>query len=299
MLRMFRNKSFWVILVLVIVLLTVMKMSAGRQEITGIERVINNTFAPLQAGLDRTRQSVSSVGTALADKKKLLEQVDELQAENNRLHLENQQLREFKAEATRLQRLCDFSDQMTDAYTFEAARVIGRSPNNWSQAIVLDKGSNQGIEAGMTVICPQGLVGRVITVNHNSCRVWLLTDREMAVGVVLQETRQTRGIVEGTGESDKLRMINIPYYSKIKKGQRVITSGLSEHYPKGLLLGKVKSVQREKNGLLLSAVVEPAVDFDKLEEVLVIIEVKSPTPELDEEREALMQVSPSPDNREE
>jgi len=274
-----------------------MKMSVGRQETTGIERVINNTFASLQAGLDSTRQSVSSVGIALADKKKLLEQVEELKAENNQLHLENQQLREYKAEAIRLQKLCNFSDQTADAYTFEAARVIGRSPNNWSKFIVLDKGSNHGIEAGMTVICPQGLVGRVITVNHNNCRVWLLTDREMAVGVILQETRQTRGIVEGTSESDKLRMINIPYYSKIKKGQRVITSGLSEHYPKGLLLGRVKSVQREKNGLLLSAVVEPAVDFDKLEEVLVIVEVKSKTPEFEEERETLMQ--PSPDNREE
>lgn len=271
MLKLFKNKSFWVILVLVVALLVVMKISASsRQEVTGIERLIHDAFTPVQTGLDRSKQAFGALGTGLAEKRVLIDQNKALQVKNNSLSLENQQLREYRAEVARLRKILDFREQTKDIYTMQAARVIARSPSNWTQTIVLDKGSDDGIKAGMCVISPEGLVGRVVSVSSNSAQVWLITDREMAVGVVLQETRETRGIVEGLGESNKLHMINIPYYSKIRQGQRVITSGLSENYPKGILLGRVKKVEREKNGLLLSAVVEPVVDFDKLEEVLVI-----------------------------
>jgi rod shape-determining protein MreC len=92
----------------------------------------------------------------------------------------------------------------------------------------------------------------------------------MAVGAILQETRETTGIVEGMGESNVLRMINIPYYADVEKGERVISSGLSQTYPKGITIGTIFKVTREPSGLVQSATITPAVDFDKLEEVLVI-----------------------------
>ncbi len=95
------------------------------------------------------------------------------------------------------------------------------------------------------------------------------------MGAILQKSREARGIVEGLGKSTFLSMANIPYYSSIKKGDQVICSGLSSQYPKGIRIGKVISVSREPSGLLLSARVKPAVDFDKLEEVLVIINYKN------------------------
>jgi rod shape-determining protein MreC len=103
----------------------------------------------------------------------------------------------------------------------------------------------------------------------------------VAVGVLLQETRETNGIVEGLGDNSILRMRNIPYYSKVQTGDQVVTSGLSEYYPKGIVIGKITKISREPNGLLLSAAVAPAVDFNKLEEVLVITTYRPPV-EVDE-----------------
>ena len=158
----------------------------------------------------------------------------------------------------------------------QAARVIARSPNNWFKVIMIDKGSEDGITQGMPVINPDGLVGRVSNTSKYSSQVELITDREMAVGAILQNTRETRGIVEGIGDSDILAMINIPYYSKVKKGERVLSSGLSEFYPKGIQIGTIQKIKREANGLLLSATVKPSVKFDELEEVLIITQYRSP-----------------------
>jgi rod shape-determining protein MreC len=96
------------------------------------------------------------------------------------------------------------------------------------------------------------------------------------VGAIAQSSRETQGIIEGMGESNSLRMINIPYYSKISRYERVVCSGLSQYYPKGILIGYVQSVEKEANGLLLTAVVTPAVAFDKLEEVMVITQIHAP-----------------------
>ncbi len=168
-----------------------------------------------------------------------------------------------------------FKEHNQEQFTLQSARVIARSPNNWFKVITIDQGSQDGITQGMPVINPDGLVGRVSNTSQYSSQVELITDREMAVGAILQNTRETRGIVEGMGDSNALGMINIPYYSQVKKGERVLSSGLSEFYPKGIPIGTIQAVKREANGLLLSATVKPAVKFDKLEEVFVITQYRS------------------------
>lgn len=263
------------ILAVVIIFLVFMKFSSStRAEITMIERIIRDSFTPLQSGLNGLRRGLDGVSLGLAEKQTLREQIDELTIRDQRLNSENQQLREYKAEAKRLQTMLAFKEKNSEQYTLLSARVIARSPNNWFKVITIDQGSQDGIAQGMPVISPDGLVGRVCNASKYSAQVELITDREMAVGVTLQNTRETRGIIEGRGDSNTLDMINIPYYSQVKKGERVLSSGLSEFYPKGILIGTIKSVKREANGLLLSATVKPAVKFDELEEVFVITQFR-------------------------
>lgn len=270
MFRIIYKKSFWIVLAVVVLCLVFMKYSSStRAEITVVEKIIRDSFTPLQNGLDGLRRGLGGVSLGLAEKKDLTEQITELTQRDKRLKRENQQLREYKAEALRLQRLLAFKEKKQQ-YTLQAARVIARSPNNWFKVITIDQGSEDGISQGMPVIDADGLVGRVSNASKQSSQVILITDREMAIGAILQNTRETRGIVEGLGNSDTLGMINIPYYSRVKKGEKVISSGLSEFYPKGIPIGTIKAVKREENGLLLSATVKPAVKFDELEEVLVI-----------------------------
>ena len=271
MLKIFKSKSFWTILLTVLVLLVIMKSSASnRQEITLLEKLVRESYAPLQSGVDKLKQGIGQSIIRLAGGPDLEEQLKTTTIKNNLLSLENMQLRENEAEVERLRSLLDYKQAQNDQYVLEAARVIARSPNNWYKTLTIDKGTASGIDMNMPVINPNGLVGKVVSVSSNSSQIWLMTDREMAVGAILQETRETKGIVEGLGDNGQLRMINIPYYSPVSEGEKVISSGLSEIYPPGIQIGVIKDIKKDVNGLVLSATVEPSVDFDQLEEVLVI-----------------------------
>jgi len=271
------KKSFWALLVLAAVFLFLMYSSTGtRTEITAAEKVLRESFAPLQNGLSGMKRGLAGVSINLQNKKDLARQLAQIEKQNQELRRENQQLQESAAEVIRLRRLLDYKQSQQEDYDLTAARVIARQPNNWFRFITIDRGSSDGIKPGMAVISPDGLVGRVSNCSHNASQVTLITDREMAVGAIVQNSRETQGIIEGMGEANSLRMINIPYYAKVGKYERVVCSGLSQFYPKGILIGYIQSVEKEANGLLLTADIAPAVAFDKLEEVMVITGVYAP-----------------------
>jgi rod shape-determining protein MreC len=280
------KKGFWILLAVAAIFLILMHYSPGtRTEITTAEKLLRESLTPLQNGLSGLKRGLSSVSTGLENKEELARQLEQMKEQNDKLSLENQQLREFKAEAQRLKTLLDYKQANQEQYDLVVARVIGRQPNNWFKFITLDKGARDGISQGMPVISADGLVGRVSNVSFNSSQVTLITDREMAVGAITQSKRETQGIIEGMGQSNSLRMINIPYYSKISRYERVVCSGLSQFYPKGILIGYVQSVEKEANGLLLTATITPAVAFDKLEEVMVITQIHAPAEVSEEQKE--------------
>lgn len=277
MFRLLGNKLFWlVLLVVVATLFTMSRTSLPREDITVLEKAIHNIYAPLQNGINGMRGQWGGWGDLLSDKRAQKNRIIELEKRNAQMSLDNQVLREYEAEAKRLQRLLDFKENNLQTYDLAPAAIIARSPNNWYRTLTIDKGERDGIRRGMPVIHPDGLVGRISSVSQESAQVSLITDREMAVGVILQRSRETNGIVEGEGGNNRLRMNNIPYYSSIEVNDRVITSGLSTTYPKGIDVGIISKVSREPNGLLLTAEVKSMVDFDRLEEVLVITSYHPP-----------------------
>ncbi len=271
MFKLFKSKFFWLLLLVIIVSLIVMNATAAqRSNITFLEKVIRDTYVPLQSGVSSFRNNWDGWTAVFSDKSHLQQQIKVLEAKNSQLSLENQSLQEYKQESFRLRKMLNFDNANRENYDLLPAHLIARSPNNWYECITIDRGARQGVQKGMPVISPHGLVGRVGSVSENSAQVSLITDREMAVGAIIQKTRETNGIVEGLGDSNELRMINIPYYSKINEGDRIISSGLSATYPTGINIGTVTKVSREPNGLLLVAMIKPTVNFNKLEEVFVI-----------------------------
>lgn len=277
MLRLFRSRFFWLVLLIVVgSLIAMSQTSLPRDNITVLERVIHNLYTPLQSGVAGARSSWGSLGTIFSDKRVLNQRIDELAERNKQMSIDNQILREYEAEAKRLRRIVGFQEDNLETFDLVPASIIARSPNNWYQTLTINKGLADGLEKGMPVMHPDGLVGRISSVTQNSAQVSLITDREMAVGVVLQRTRETNGIVEGEGDSNRLRMNNVPYYSSIEVNDRVVTSGLSTIYPKGIDVGIISKISREPSGLLLIAEVKPVVDFDRLEEVLVITSYHPP-----------------------
>ncbi|MGE5405563.1 MAG: rod shape-determining protein MreC [Candidatus Saccharibacteria bacterium] len=273
-----RSKSFWGIIIIGVITLVVIKQtSVERTKITLFEEVIRGTFTPLQKGVNELRHGFGSVGDFFAARNKLVRENERLKGQIKDYQLKNQTLKEYKYQAQRLKSLLAFKDKNVDTMELVGAEIIARSPDTWYKTVTLNKGSADGITVNMPVITPQGLVGRVNAVTSGTATVLLITDREGAVGAIVQENR-TQGIVEGLGNSGSLTMSDIPFYSKVKYGNTVVTSNLSEVYPPGIIIGKIKSIIDDKNvtdtneskGLLIKATVVPAVDFDKLEEVFVV-----------------------------
>ncbi len=252
-------------------LFTMRYTAADRENITWGEKMLHEMYTPLLSGVKDLQGIGSGFSSFFEDKSSLNAQIDALEEEVASLKMEINRLQEYREEIERLRALLALQEEKEE-YRLLAARVIARSPNNWYRFVTINKGSNDGIRKDLPVINKDGLVGRVTSVNQNSARVFLLSDREIAVGATIQRTRETQGIVEGLGQNRTLNMINIPYYSEIEEGDLVITSGLSLIYPRGLMIGTATDITKEPNGLLLTAKVLPAVDFNKLEEVMVIID---------------------------
>lgn len=151
-----------------------------------------------------------------------------------------------------------------------AARVIARSSDSWSMNITIDKGSYNGIRQGMSVVNYLGLVGRVVEASSNFSKIALLNDPNLGVSGIVQRSRQ-EGLVSGT-LGNSLIMKYLPEDADIKIGDTVISSGLDNVYPKGILIGKVVEIGREFSGLSRYALIKPAVNFSNLEEVLVVVQ---------------------------
>ena len=175
--------------------------------------------------------------------------------------------REGQQEAQRLQGILGLAKEQP--HRVVAARVIGREQAALSKTIWIDKGSANGLKSGFPVIAPPGLIGRLTDVTWHSSKIMILLDENSNVDVLIQRTR-VQGIVRGAGS----RGCIVKYISKIqdvKEGDTVVTSGMSNLFPKGLLIGRVSYVDHMDVGLFLQIQVAPFVDFTKIEEVLVLL----------------------------
>lgn len=176
-------------------------------------------------------------------------------------------LRELSQENIRLKNLLNFKQK--SSLRLVAARVIGRSVDSWSSNIIIDKGRYHGINSGLVVVTPYGLVGSIVESMDNTSKVLLINDPNQGIFSIVQRSRQ-EGLVNGTLGSN-LIMRYLPDEADILVGDVIVTSELSQNFPKGLLIGRVVNIGREFSGLNRYALVKPVVDLSSIEEVLVVI----------------------------
>ena len=198
----------------------------------------------------------------------LKQRVSELQKEN---HLKEEALLANE----RLRKLLDFRDTISPSMI--AAEVVGQDPSSWFKSITINKGEGDGVRKGMAVISPDGVVGQILRAAPHYAIVLLLTDYNSAVDSTAQKTR-ARAIVEGTGENRCL-LKYLLRTDEINVGDVIVTSGLGGNFPKGLLIGEIRKVEKRGHGVFQYAELAPSVDFTRLEEVLVITESPVPTGE--------------------
>ncbi|MGB0908798.1 MAG: rod shape-determining protein MreC [Nitrospirales bacterium] len=194
------------------------------------------------------------------------EQNLQLQKEILDLNARVSQLREQIIVSDQLAKMLDF--QKIAPMETVAARVIGRNATNWYRGIIIDKGRQQGIQNEMGVVTTTGVVGRVINVNPSTAVVLLLPDPNVALAGMIQRSRD-EGIVQGTAQGF-VRLKYLPPLSQVEIGDLVVTSGLNEDFPRGLLIGHVSRLRKSDAELFQLAEIQPMVDFSKLEGVLVV-----------------------------
>lgn len=238
--------------------------------------VLGYMFVPFQKG-------ITTVSTYLNDRAQELERVRELLAENealkqqvNELTIENTTLQQDRYELTNLRELYALDAQYAD-YDKVGARIIAKDSGNWFHSFVIDKGAEDGITLDMNVIAGQGLVGRVVDVHDSWSKVTsIIADTSNVSGEVLatEDKLVVSGDLELYSQGDIRFAQLVDSDHAVKEGDKIVTSDISEKFLPGILIGYVSTISQDANNLTKSGTLTPAVDFEHLSEVLVILETK-------------------------
>jgi rod shape-determining protein MreC len=267
-----RNRPLMVTIIVVIVLFVLLIITAGENNMTGSESLVGRLLSPVQNALYSATESVGNFFSRMFSGSDLEANNQELEARVAELEAQLQNYEEIRQENERLSELLNFNIETQDL-TYLGAKVIGKAPGHWFNILIINVGLKDGIKVDMPVITNDGLVGCVVDCGPNWSRVMAIVDSSAGVDAIVERTRDN-GIVKGTvtsGEENKLLSLsNLPLDADLVPGDTVITSGLSGIYPKGIAIGEVSEVSPSSDGMSNEAVVTPWVDFEHIEEVLVI-----------------------------
>lgn len=233
--------------------------------------VVRTVMSPVKTGFSYIAGAVNNACGFVWDMRAYKADNEELEAENIRLKQQNRDTATYREENERLQELLDLKNSITD-YSTVAARVISYSANNWYETIEINKGSMNGLSVGNAVITPEGVVGKVTETGPNYAIVTTILDSSSAVGIRVSRTGGS-GLVEGDSElaaDNRCKLSFLDRSTPIIVGDVVETSGSGGIYPPGFIIGSITSVSADSTGNLKYAVIDPAVDFSDLYEVLVI-----------------------------
>ena len=261
-----------VLCVLVMFVSFTMNLSGGP-----LNTVAGYIYVPMQNGINKVGTWIVSRADDLASLRNVQQKNKELQARVDKL---TQELNTIKLEQYELDNLRELMelDQKYPSYEKVAARVIGNDGGNWFSTFLIDKGEKDGIEKDMNVIAGSGLVGIVIDTGPNYAKVRSIIDDASNVSGMALSTAD-RCIVTGNlvsmNDEQVIGFTDLKCEDEaVKAGEQLVTSHISDKYLEGILIGYVSTIERNANNLTYSGTVTPAVDFQHLQEVLVILDKK-------------------------
>ena len=257
------------IVITIIILILIVVLSNVDSGTSFIENAASKLVMPIQNGLTYLKNTISGNNTFFTDINNLKQENEELSKKNSELEQSLRELESIKSENETLKEYLGLTEKYGE-YNTVPAYIINKDISNYSKTIVINVGKDDGIQENMTVIADQGLVGHVISVTSDTAKVRTIIDTSSSVSCLLSTTDESI-VCKGTLEEESaLKAIYIPDDDGIIQGDSVETSGLGGIYPKGIHVGSIKKVVNTKNAIDRYAIVETAVDFDKLDTVLVI-----------------------------
>ena len=240
-----------------------------------------NSFAgvfvvPFQKGMTTVGTFLRDTTVRLSSRTKLLDENQQLKEQIDELTIANTNLEQEKYELTELRNLYEL-DALYENYEKTGARIIAKDAGNWYHSFVIDKGSDDGIMIDMNVIAGGGLVGRVIDVGPDWAKVQsIIADNAAVSGMVLSSSDNL--IVSGDLELYKQGFVSfsklVDEADKVSIGDKVVTSNISDKYLPGILIGYISTIDDDSNNLTKSGRITPAVDFEHMNEVLVLLDQK-------------------------
>lgn len=268
---MYKNKKSGLVgIIITIVILILIVIFSNREANTSFfENIANKLVMPVQNGLTYLKNKVSGNSTFFTDINNLKTENQELKEKNSQLEQSLRELENIKTENETLKEYLGLTEKYGEYKTIPGY-VINRDISNYSKTIIINIGKDDGIEENMTVIADEGLVGHVISVNKNTAKVRTIIDTSSSISC-LMSTNKDSIVCKGTLNSNlELKAMYIATDANLIQGDSVDTSGLGGIYPKGIHVGTIKNIIATKNITDRYAIVETAVDFSKLNTVLVI-----------------------------
>ena len=257
------------IIITIIVLILIVVFTNGESNSSFFQNGISKLVMPIQNGLTYLKNKISGNDTFFTDINNLETENEELKNRNSELEQSLRELENIKTQNETLKEYLDLAEKYGEYKTIPGY-VINKDISNYSKTIVINIGKDDGVEENMTVIGDQGLVGHVISVTDTTAKVQTIIDTASSVSCSMSTTKEAI-VCKGTlDDKSLLKAMYIPTDSNIIQGDSIETSGLGGIYPKGIHIGTVKKVTNTQNLTDRYALIETAVDFDKLDTVLVI-----------------------------
>ncbi len=268
----FKSKFFIILTVVTVLILILMAVSTISGDKAGpAGDAIGTVMSPVQRVFRSIGEATGNFFDRFKSNAHYREENERLQTRVTELEEETRELNALRNENERLRGLLSLQENRAEQ-KMVGAHVVAKDPGAWYSAFKIDKGTADGIRKNDAVMTAQGLVGYVYEVGTTWSNVVSVIDSKSAAGCIIERTGDT-AVVEGSVELMNEGLCHLSYLSReaeVAEGDFVETSGLGGIYPEGLLIGKIKSLSVDSQGLYYEAIIEPAVDFERISEVMVI-----------------------------
>lgn len=267
-----RNKQTEIlggIVTVVILIFLIFLSNVETNKLSFLESAASSVINPIQRIITDLKNKIQGNQSYFQNMESIIAENEELKAKNSELETQLRELELIKAENSTLQQYRNLSEKYS-MYDTIPAYVINKDVSNYSSNLVLNVGTRDGVTENMTVIADKGLVGHVISATETTCKVQVIIDAASTVSCSISTTQESI-ICKGTLDNDQvLRASYIPTGAELIQGDSVSTSGIGGIYQKGIKIGTIKEIITTRNVTDRYAIVEPAVDFSKIDTVLLI-----------------------------